>query len=161
MPLQSKEVEFLHEWSFRVEIDDFTVTDFMECSGLKQNVSKIQTWQGGSVSPVQEPGRVTFDDVTLRRGYTGDRSFYTWAKLCANVSANAGVRTQRLKRNFDIVALRRDGTTAARWRVKGAWPTSFTAGAWNNDSDNAQVEELVLAIDDFHVISGSHAPIPW
>lgn len=135
-----------HRYRFLVEIDGFARAAFTKCSSLEAEVAKIEIWEGGALTAQKEPGRVTFPDVTLERGATDDQNCYEWFKDVVEASRDAGVVSPDYYRNVDIVCQDRDGSELRRWTLEECWPAKFVAGEWDNESDEATIEQLVLAI---------------
>ena len=80
----------------------------------------MQYFEGGSPHPEQEPGRLTFSDVTLERGATQDRDLFDWFQDVAITSSGLGLTDVNYKRNLDIVQQDRDGLTLRRWSLSRA-----------------------------------------
>ena len=133
-----------HKYRFVVEIDDFARAEFSKCSALEAEIAKVETWEGGALTAIKEPGRVTFTDVTLERGATSDEDCYRWFKEVVQAYKDAGVVSPNHLRNVDIVQWDRDGTELRRWTLEEAWPTKFVAGEWDNGADETTVEMLTL-----------------
>lgn len=143
---------FHEKFSFLVEVDDFGSAGFQSCSELSAEVAEISYYEGGALIPDKQPGRATFADLTLERGATKDRDTYDWFLEVVNAARNAGLVSPDFKRNLTIVQLNRNGEPVRRWRVYGAWVKKFVAGAWDNNSDEHVMEQLVLAFDYFELI---------
>jgi phage tail-like protein len=80
---------------------------------------------------------------------TSDDDVYHWVTDTANASTNSGLRSAEFKRNGYVIQMDRDNSVLRRWQLYGLWPMSFTAGAWDNNSDEMTIEQLVLALDYF------------
>lgn len=144
---------FFKKFKFIVEIDGFARAGFQKCSELEAEIAVIEQWEGGSLTANKSPGRVKFANLSLERGATKDLDFFNWFKGVVDYTANSGLTDNEYKKDLDIVQQDRDGTELRRWNVTGAWPTKFTAGAWDNDSDEVVMEKLELAIDGFDTVS--------
>jgi len=144
MTILGKPTAFQHKYRFVVEIDDFARAAFTKCSALEAEIAKVETWEGGSLTAIKEPGRVTFSDVTLERGATTDENCYSWFKEVVAAYKNTGRVSPEFQRNVDIVQQDRDGTEVRRWTLEEAWPVKFTAGEWDNEADEAVIEMLTL-----------------
>jgi len=146
---------FHTKFKFLVEIDGFGSAAFQACSELAVEAAEITYYEGGAIVPDKQPGRLTFTDITLDRGATSDKDMFEWMKQVGDAAKNAGRRNPDYKRNLDIVQLERDGTVLRRWRVEGAWPKKFVGGAWDNNSDENAMEQIVLAIDSFDLVANN------
>lgn len=149
MPVIGQIKTFDKEFLFQIEIDGFLSAAFSKCSELECDVGVIKHYEGGSLLPTKSFGKPDFKDIALERGATVDLDFYTWFSEIVNAAANAGVVEAAGKRHFDIVQRDRDGSILKRWSVFGAFPTKFTAGNWDNSSDNVVIEKMTLAYDYF------------
>jgi len=149
MAVLGEVTRFQHKYRFDVQIDDFQHARFQTCSELSVEAAKIEHWEGGSLIPYKEPGRLTFTDVTLERGVTVDRDLYDWFLEVADAVANTGRVIPKFKRDVDIVQYGRNGSVLRRWTLLGAWPVKFVAGEWSNDDDGVVIESLTLTFDLF------------
>jgi phage tail-like protein len=143
--------DFNTRWKFLFEIDNFGYSGFQTCSELKVSAAEVTHYEGGVIIPDKQPGKLTYDDVTLTRGATVDRDLYDWMNEVGNAAKHAGLAASRFKRNATLVQQDRDGRTKLRWNIYGCWPKEFVAGSWDNDSDEVVIESVVLAIDRFEL----------
>ena len=149
---------FHKKFKFIVEIDNVAFAGFQKCSALEAEVAKIEYSEGGTLIPNKSAGRITVSDLTLERGATSDGDLFNWFKTVVDQTADAGggaggfgsgLKEPDFKRDLDIVQLDRDGDELRRWTVTGAWPTKFSGGEWDNESDENVIESVTLAIDTF------------
>lgn len=145
-------------FKFTVEIDGFTSFAFNKMGELSYEVAQIDYYEGGALLPIKVPGRVTVSDVELSRGAGFDQDLYYWARQVVDVVKQGGLVQEDYKKNFDLVQRDRAGNEVARWACKGAWPKKFVAGEWDNDSDEATVQSVTLAIDTFEYVGSSSSP---
>ena len=153
---------FHDRFKFLVDIDGFISAGFNKCSELSVEAAKIEYYEGGALIPNKSPGRLTYTDLTLERGATEEADMFAWfdqvgraATLASNLGgagSGSGDKEPTFKRNLDIIQLDRDGEVLVRWRVFNAWPMKFTAGEWDNDSDEKVIEMVTLAYDYFERI---------
>ena len=140
------------KFKFLVEIDDVAVAKFTNCSELSSEIAVVSYYEGGALTPLKEPGRASFEDVTLERGaVTSDLDLSLWYKQVVNAAANSGLATPNYKRTLDIVQLDRDNEALRRWTLYNAWPSMFRAGEWDNDSDENVIEAIRLSYDYFEL----------
>ncbi len=143
------------EAHFRVRIDGYGDSDFAECSDLKAVLEVAEYPSGGEAAKHKQPtGKVTFPDITLRRGACADYDNYKWFSSCMQLTAAAvgsdavGLTYPNMVRNIEICQLDTDGSVKKSWTVR-CFPNSFTAGKWSGESKNVVVEELVLTVLGF------------
>jgi phage tail-like protein len=152
MPILGAPRTFHKRFAYVVQIDDFQSAGFAKASELSVEVAQIDYYEGGALIPNKSPGRLKFADVTLERGATKDHDLFDWMSDVANAAANAGLVEPRFKRSLDIVQQDRDGSTLRRWRLSGAWPIKFVAGAWDNEADENVIESITLTYDFFTLV---------
>jgi phage tail-like protein len=140
-------------WTFTVEVDGVVHAGFQKMSALEAEVAQIDYFEGGNARPIKLPGRVTVSDVTLSRGAGLDDELYEWFLQVVDIVRGGGLVSPEFKRSLDLVQRGRDGREIKRWEMNGAWPKKFTAGEWDNDSDEPVIEEIVLAVDDFRKVT--------
>ena len=138
---------FEKKFRFSVRIDGFGSMSFSKMSVLKQKVNVTKHREGGSMLPNKSAGLADFDPVTLERGATRDRDMYIWAKMVLNAPADAGLTDVAYKRHADVIQRDRDGRILKQWSLFNAWPTEFSAGEWDNASDDVVIESMVLEYD--------------
>lgn len=145
------EARTIHQkFNFLIEIDGITSAAFQDCSELSAEFQEMQYYEGGTVIPESQPTRLQVSEATLQRGAaTGDSDLYDWWLETIDVAANAGLVSPAFKRNVDIVQLGRDGVEVRRWTLYNAWIKKYVAGAWDNTSDDANLEAITLRFDYF------------
>ncbi len=141
-----------HKWKFVVEIEGIAYAGFQNAGPLEAETATLAISEGGAMIPDKSPGRVTFQPITLTRGATNDRDLYNWFLEVAKVSADTGEDDPIYKRDIDIVQQSRSGAELQRWRVFGCYPKKFSAGDWDNESDEFRVESVELEIDRFDLV---------
>ena len=157
-PLQGQHRTLFGRFKFLVQIDGFTSAAFQSASGLKYNVAKIEYWEGGSLIAYKEPGRVSFDDLSLERGVSYDLDFYNWLKEVVDLVKYAkipkggrggGTVSPKYKKHLMCKQLERDNKTVITYDVRSAFPIDLTPGDFDNTSDEVSVEAVTLTYDYF------------
>jgi phage tail-like protein len=151
MPVIGKPRHFHTKFRFLVEVDGLGSAAFQSCSELKAEIAKIEYFEGGVIIPNKDPGRMTISDLTIERAATKDIDLYNWFQITSNAALNGGLASPLFKRMGAVVQFDRDNRTLRRWRLAGLWPLSFVAGAWDNNSDEFTMEQLVLTFDFFQL----------
>ena len=119
---------------------------FTECSGLSSENEvvehKVVTETGQEV--VQKiPGRLKWNDVTLKRGVTGEMDIWDW-----RASVEKGDMTTA-RQNASIIMYDRAMTAVARWDLTNAWPTKVSGPQQKTDSTEFGIEEITVACEGF------------
>jgi phage tail-like protein len=83
-------------------------------------------------------GRLTWGDVTLKRGLTADMGFWEWrqAVIDGGVAAN--------RKAVTITLLDRTYAPITAWHLTNAWPSKVGAASLSVDSNDVQVEEVTF-----------------
>ena len=134
---------------------------FATCSEISVEHADIDYFEGGSEIPTKMPGRVTYPDVTLERGSTISQKLYEWFMRVSNASINPARETRGsgsargtgaggYKTDVLVEQLDRTGSVVlVTYTLKNAYPKSFKAGSWDNNTDEANIESLTLRYDYF------------
>lgn len=134
---------------FTLEIGEGARAAFRNCSELSVEIQKVIVRHGGSPIPFKMPGRVVYTDVTLEYGVTNNRSLFRWFMQAVGASGMLGGSHFPYKRSVRIVQRERGGSELHSWRLHGAFPTKFTAGEWDNESDDFTIGAVTLTYDFF------------
>ncbi|MCM3874022.1 MAG: phage tail protein [Pyrinomonadaceae bacterium] len=127
-------------FQFLVQIDGFSQASFSECSGLASEIAVIEYREGGEATSVRKlPGRVSFHDLTLKRGVTNSRELYDWHL--------AGLQGQVDRRNVAIILLDEASNEVARWRVFNAWPHKWEGPNLSATANEVAMETLTLTCE--------------
>jgi phage tail-like protein len=152
------EFEILTACKFYVEIkldksNDKVDGTFLEFQGLKRTQDAIEicevtpnkwgTATMGRVVRTKIPGNVKSGNLTLKRGMTCSRTLWNWFEAVQEGNWN----TQR--RNADLCIYDQAGKVQARFRLGGAWPTSYKIADLSARATTIEVEEVEIAFETF------------
>ncbi len=124
----------------------------VECGGIKgyftsidglgsENevaVYKASDAKGKEVQ-VKVAGRLTWGDVTLKRGLTSDMNFWKWRQEIIDGKIDAN------RKALTVTLLDREYNTLTAWHFVNAWPSKISAASLSVDSNDVQVEEVTFA----------------
>ena len=116
---------------------------FSEVSGLNWEVN-VGVYRAGNKmdnAPDKVIGSYKVGDVTLKRGVMGDDALYSWL-----VDVRKGKYDAPRTVTIELLSEDRD-STAAVWKLTGAWPMKYTGPTLSGTATDVAVEELVLACD--------------
>lgn len=144
----------LHEkFKFLVFSERFGTAKFSKMGELSKEFAEIQYYEGGTLIPHKDPGRLTYADTTLERGSSQDYHFHNWALTVADAAlgdGGAGLIAPEFKTDdLAIVQLDRDNSTLREWALIGAWAKKYVAGEWDNTVDEIVIEMLTISYDYF------------
>lgn len=135
--------------SFIVEIPGLGGAAFQKCSELAKDIEQSSIREGGVLIPHKQPALVSYSDVSLERGMSGDKALYDWVEAVADAAQNSGLTEPEYKRTIDIVQIDRARRPRLRFRLYNAFPVKYVAGEWDNESSEFVIEKITLAYDYF------------
>lgn len=132
-------------FNFLVSIDGVgTVAGFAEVSGLSTETAIIEYRTGDETNTVRKlPGLKKFTNITLKRGYTTDKSLWTWRKT---------VLDGKTERHSGAITLRDEsGKAALRWNFREGWPSKWEGPSFNAKSNDVAIEVMEIAVEDIEL----------
>lgn len=139
-------------FNFLVAIDSTVVGGFSEVSGLSAKREIVEYRNGNDVVSHARKltGRDSYDNVSLKRGYTRDATFWEWF---ASLSSGNDDR-----RNMTITLLNEAREPQISWLCEGAWITSLMGPTMSGAGNEIAVESIDFAVEQVRVeIEGSAA----
>ncbi len=124
---------------FRVEIGGIQQAGFSECSGLASEIAVIEYREGGEIGSRKLPGRISYHDITLKRGVTNSRELYDWHR--------AALQGQVDRRNGSILLLDESGNEVVRWNFVNAWPRKWEGPELKAKGNDVALESLTLTCE--------------
>jgi phage tail-like protein len=114
---------------------------FTECSGLGSEHDmvehKVVTEKGHEVV-LKLPGRLKWENITLKRGITSNMDIWKWRK-----QVEAG-NVEDARQDGSIVMYDQHLKEVARWNFERAWPLKVSGPSPKADSNEIGIEELTL-----------------
>jgi phage tail-like protein len=126
------------QFNFLVEIDGVTRAGFTECSGLTTDTDSFDYREGADVrmNVRKLSGLRKYTNLTLKRGYTQDKTLWDWRKATINGLVE--------RRSVDVVLMDEARTEVLRWRVREAWISKWDSGPFNAKTNDAAMESVEL-----------------
>jgi len=127
---------------YAVEIQGMVGGYFTECSGLGSEHEVIEhkvVNDKGQETVMKVPGRLKWENITLKRGITNDMDIWDWRKKVEDGDVASA------RANGSIVMFDQDLTEVARWNFENAWPVKVSGPAVKSDSNEIGIEELSIA----------------
>ena len=129
-------------FNFVVELGDGVnpgepAAGFQEVSGLALAVDVIEYRNGNDLHVRKLPGLARYENVVMRRGFTGSTRLYEWID-----SVRSGLSSP--SRTVRITLLDEASVPVTRWTLQRAWPIRYVGPAMKADANEVAIEELVL-----------------
>ncbi len=140
---------------FYVEIESQLTACFTECSGLGVTINKEVIEEGGLTDQKRILlGTPDFTDVTLKRGMSGNQTFWNWISALLQ-PRSSGTKISEHRRNVNILTFNQAGYTQQCWTLIGAVPVGWSAPSLQASGSEVAIEELTLAYEGLSVTFGS------
>ncbi len=138
--------ELFGAYNFLLEISGITgdsktiVGGFKTVSGMDSETEVIEFKQGNDRVVRKKPGRTTYANIVLERGYTATDDLWQWRN-----NIEKGIIDRR---SGSIIILDQDLTTeVARYNFYEAWPAKWYVPDMDSDSSAMAIEKIELAVE--------------
>lgn len=135
---------------FAVDLGGAIKGYFTECSGLGSEHEVIEQKvvnEKGQQVVIKLPGRMKWENITLKRGITSSMDIWTWRKKVEDGDVEGA------RQNGSIVMYDQNLKEVARWNFERAWPVKVSGPAPKADGNEIGLEELTLAHEYIHRVS--------
>ena len=135
---------------FGVEFQGQVVGAFRECTGLGSENEVVEykaSGQKGEFVIKKVPGRLKWNNITLKRGITDAMDMWKWRKLVEQGNIDSA------RKNGTITMYNQQGTAVAKWNFTNAWPSKLTGPAANAGNNEVAIEELELTHEGYERVS--------
>lgn len=138
--------ELFGAYNFLLEIAGITqdsktiVGGFKSVSGMDSETEVIEFKQGNDRVVRKKPGRTTYANITLERGFTATDDLFTWRN-----NIEKGIIDRR---SGSVIVLDQDlETEVARYNFYEAWPCKWEVPAMDSESSATAIEKIELAVE--------------
>ena len=116
------------------------VGGFKSVSGMDSETEIVEFKQGNDMVVRKKPGRTTYANIVLERGYTATDDLWQWRKNIEDGKID--------RRAGSVIILDQDGTSeVARYNFYEAWPCKWNVPELDSDSSAMAVEKIELAVE--------------
>ncbi len=116
------------------------VGGFKSVSGMDSETEIVEFKQGNDKVVRKKPGRTTYANIVLERGYTATDDLWTWRKNIEDGKID--------RRSGSVIILDQDGQTeVARYNFYEGWPCKWYVPDMSADSSSMAIEKLEIAIE--------------
>ncbi len=131
---------FLLEIQGIINDNKIIVGGFKSVSGMDSQTEVVEFKQGNDKIVRKKPGRTTYSNIVLERGYTATDDLWQWRKNIEDGKID--------RRSGSIIVLDQDGATeVARYNFFEAWPCKWNVPDMNADSSAMAIEKIELALE--------------
>jgi phage tail-like protein len=126
-------------FNFQLEIDGVPLGAFSECGGLTAEGDAVDYREGTDIpmNVRKLVGLRKYTMLTLKRGYTQDKSLWQWYANIANGLPD--------RRNVTIVLLNEARQPVLRWHAEAAWINKIEGPAFKAVGNEVAMESVELA----------------
>jgi phage tail-like protein len=126
---------------YGIEVQGVLTGYFTECSGIGSEHQVIEhkvVDEKGRESIQKIPGRLKWQDISLKRGITSNMDIWDWREQVVQGQVDSA------RRNGSIVMFDQSLSEVARWNFENGWPSKVSGPTVKSDSNEFGVEELTL-----------------
>ena len=136
---------------FRVEVDGVEIGNFQEISGLEASIETEDITEGGVNGFTHKlPGRMTWPNITLKRGFTNNDALFEWLSE-ASGSGFTKKGNKLARKTAAIILLDGKGNQVKKWSFVDVIPVRWGGPTFAASGAEALVEELEMAHHGFTV----------
>jgi phage tail-like protein len=160
----SQRLDPYKNFRFRLKVGDATVAGFSEVGSLTRTTDVIDYREGSDSSvPIESPGRIKYEPISLKRGLTRDTGFYDWASGVWSDATAPG--TQVLpdsdRKNIVLEVYNDAGQLTIAYKLSRCWVSEFqTLPELAADGNAITIEHLKLENDGWERDAGVVEPTP-
>jgi phage tail-like protein len=133
-------------YNFLLEVSGITpdqktiIGGFKTMSGMDSETEVIEFKQGNDKVVRKKPGRTTYANISLERGFTASNDLWTWRK-----NIEDGVIDRR---SGTITVLDQDMTTiVAQYNFYEGWPCKWNVPELDSDQSAMAIEKIEIAVE--------------
>lgn len=131
---------FLLEIQGIISDNKIIVGGFKSMSGMDSETEIVEFKQGNDTVVRKKPGRTTYANIVLERGYTATDDLWTWRQNIENGKID--------RRSGSIIILDQDGQTeVARYNFYEGWPCKWYVPDMSADSSAMAIEKIEIAVE--------------
>lgn len=132
-------------YNFYLEIEGVTkdhktvVGGFKKVSGMNSSTEIIEFKQGNDTAVRKKPGRTSYSNIVLERGFTATDDLWEWRKKIEEGSID--------RRSGSIIVLDQNLEEVARYNFFEGWPCKWDAPPMDAESSGMAIEKVELAVE--------------
>lgn len=131
---------------FTIDFGGAVVGAFRECTGLGSENEVVEYKASGDKGKFvmkKVPGRMKWNNITLKRGITDAMDMWKWRKKVEDG------KVDEARTNGSIVMYDQTNSAVARWDFVNAWPSKLTGPTANATNNEVGIEELEITHEGY------------
>lgn len=136
-----REFDHIGGFNFRVEIEGVIAdAPFASVEGLGATTEIITFRDGSDVIERKRPGRTSYPNIVLRRGFANRTELWEWRKKVIDGKVE--------RKSGSVIIMGDDGETEiVRWNFFEGWPCNWQLYGLDGDRHDALIEEIEIAVE--------------
>ncbi len=135
-----RDFDHIGSFNFKVVINGVTEGPFIYVSGIESQSEVIEYRNGADRLTRKIPGRTSYSNIVMRRGYNNMDELWRWRK-----SVTDGVLERR---DGSIFILGADAEAEiTQFNFFQAWPCRYELGQFNGEVDSVLIEEIEIVTE--------------
>ena len=136
-----REAPLTASYNFLLEVEGVVLGRFASVDGLGAEIEVVEFREGGEGGVIRKiPGRTTYSDIVLKRGYTATDDLWKWIEEIIEedfVTKNGSIRVISNKGRSEV----------SRFNIINAWPSKYRLGTESSNGTDLAIEELTLTVE--------------
>ena len=134
-----REFDHLVSNKFLVEIEGVNVASFTTFEGIDTETEIVIFNNGNDLLARKRPGRTTYANLVLKRGYTNTDELWNWYKTVSDGKIE--------RKSGSIISLGDDGSEILRYNFYEGWPCRWKGMKFDATENGTLFEEIEIAIE--------------
>ena len=131
--------DHLSSSKFKVEIEGVTVGAFTSFEGIDSETEVVIFNDGDDMLLRKRPGRTTFENLVLKRGYINTDEIWNWYKNVIDGKVE--------RKSGSIISLADDGSEIMRYNFFEGWPCKWKGMVFDANKKGTLFEEIEIAVE--------------
>jgi phage tail-like protein len=125
-------------FNFRIEIDNLTVGNFSEVSGLSSEGDAVEYREGTDLPLTVRKliGLRKYNNITLKRGYTENMEIWNWYQNIINGISD--------RRSGSIILMDEQRDDVMRWNFENGWINKLEGPGLNASGNEVAIETVEI-----------------
>lgn len=131
---------------FSIDFSGKVAGAFRECTGLGSENEVVEYKGSGSKGELvikKVPGRMKWNNITLKRGITNAMDMWQWRQLVEEG------KVEEARKNGTVTMYNQKGEDIAKWDFFNAWPSKLTGPTANAQNNEVGIEELEITHEGY------------